>query len=187
MNAKKSENIKESFFVDPDFKDALSRLGLNSIDDVFAFESGTNLAKPELAKHRSRFKIEINSPRTTLFLKRYENPPPLTQIRNWINHGYRRETMSSFDLIPAEQLQHAGINTPKTIAAGHLWGKIFEKKSFIITEKIPNAESLEQALPNCFDKSAINENRKLRKDFINKLAEFVKKFHSTGYRHKDLY
>ena len=39
MNAKKSENIKESFFVDPDFKDALSRLGLNSIDDVFSFES----------------------------------------------------------------------------------------------------------------------------------------------------
>lgn len=187
MNGKKFIKISESFFVDPDFKDALSEIGLNSIDDVFSFEGGTNLVKPELAKHRSRLKIEINSPETTLFLKRYNQPSPLTQIRNWLNHGIRRASMSSFDSIPAEDLKKAGINTPKTIAAGEQWGIFFEKRSFIITEKIPSAESLEQRLPDCFNRLPTNENLKQRKEFITQLARFVSKFHATKYRHKDLY
>jgi len=187
MNEKKFIKISEAFFVAPEFKDALSEIGLNSIDDVFSFDGGTSLAKPELAKHRSRFQIEINSPETTLFLKRYNRPRPLTQIRNWLNHGIRRASMSSFDSIPAENLKEAGINTPKTIAAGEQWGMFFEKRSFIITEKIPGSKSLEQRLPDCFEQPATRENLKQRKEFITQLVRFVRKFHATKYRHKDLY
>ena len=76
---------------------------------------------------------------------------------------------------------------PKTVAYGEQWGRLFEKRSFIITERIPAAESLEKKLPDCFNKPATAENLKLRRNFITQLAGFVKRFHETGYRHRDLY
>jgi len=76
---------------------------------------------------------------------------------------------------PAEDLRRLGINTPQTIAFGEDWQGLFEKRSFIITEKIPDSSSLEEKLP---------ENRE---NFIENLAAFVRKFHDTGFRHRDLY
>jgi heptose I phosphotransferase len=56
-----------------------------------------------------------------------------------------------------------------------------------MTEKIPDAESLERKLPDCFGLSNTAENLKLRREFIHKLAQFTRKFHQTGLRHRDLY
>jgi hypothetical protein len=79
------------------------------------------------------------------------------------------------------------INTPRTVCCGEQWGSLLEKRSFIITEKIPEAESLERKLPDCFKEQAEGKYLKLRRDFIARLADFVKKFHQTKYRHRDLY
>jgi len=128
----------------------------------------------------------LSNPAKTLFLKRYENPGMLTQIKNWFSH-HSYKSMMSFDLEPVENLTCAGINTPKVISYGERWGIFFEKRSFIITEKIPNAESLEQKLPNCFRKHPTTENLKQRKQFIKQLSQFARKFHDTGYRHRDFY
>jgi hypothetical protein len=81
--------------------------------------------------------------------------------------------------MPAEILSRLGINVPKTVAFGVQWQGFFEKRSFIITEKIPNAESLEKKLPDIFFRD--------RKKFIESFAAFVSKFHMTGFRHRDLY
>ena len=182
--------ISKSFFVDPDYKTAFIKLGLSSIDAVFSFNAGRNLAKDNLSWYRSRLQFGINSPGspspTTVFLKRYDRPPILVQLRNWLTHRSRRSFGFS-DFEPAEKLAAAGINTPKTISYGEQWGLLFEKRSFIITEKIPNAESLERKLPDCFSDPATVENLKLRRNFIARLAAFVKKFHETNYRHRDLY
>jgi len=71
-------------------------------------------------------------------------------------------------------LRRLGINTPRTIAFGEEWSGLFEKRSFVITEQIPDSTSLEVNLPK-------------DRDFIKKLAAFVRKFHNTGLRHRDLY
>ena len=186
MNDRKFVKISESFFVDPAFESAFREVCLTSIDDVFSFDAGKNLTKDNLAKHRERIQFEVNSPPTTLFMKRYEKTPILDQLKNWIN-CHRRASMSHADSAPAEELATAGINTPKTIATGEQWGNFFEKRSFIVTEKIPDAESLERKLPPCFDAPATTENLELRKNFITRLAAFVRKFHETKYRHRDLY
>ncbi len=182
--------ISKSFFIDPDYKIALSELGLTSIDAVFSFNAAKNLAKDNLSRHRSRLQFEINSPPspspTTVFLKRYDRPPISVQLKNWLMHR-SRQSCAFFDFEPANKLAAAGINTPKTVSHGEQWGLFFEKRSFIITEKIPNAESLERKLPDCFTTPATVENLKLRRSFIAQLAAFVKKFHETNYRHRDLY
>lgn len=190
MSEQKFVEISKSFFIDPDYKTAFSKLGLTSIDAVFSFSAAKNLAKDNLAGFRSRLQFEINSltspPSTTVFLKRYDRPPILTQLGNWLS-ARRRISCGFFDFEPANKLAATGINTPKIISYGEQWGTFFEKRSFIITEKIPDAESLERKLPDCFNAPNTVENLKLRRNFIAQLAGFVKKIHETNYRHRDLY
>ena len=177
---------RESFFCDEDYKTGLGELGLTSIDAVFSFSAALNLTKDNLPRHRSRLRFEINSPPATLFLKRYDSPPISVQLRNWLS-ARRRISCGLFDFEPIIKLTAAGINTPKTISYGEQRGIFFEKRSFIITEKIPDAESLERRLPDCFNAPTTIENLKLRRNFIAQLAAFVEKFHETKYRHRDLY
>jgi len=182
--------IADYFFIDPDYKSALATLGLNSIDTVFAIKSAKNLTKKNLAVFRSRLQLEVNPPDSakpvTLFLKRYDRPPIWIQLKNWFSYRSRK-SCSSLEFETADTLALAGINTPKTVAYGTQWGTFFEKRSFIITEKIPDAKALERKLPEYFENRDTKENLKLQRQFISKSANFIKKFHETNYRHRDLY
>jgi heptosyltransferase-2 len=185
-----SNKTKESFFVDADYQTALAKLDLTSIDAVFSFKAAENLTKKNLARFRSRLQFEIDLPGkkrpATVFLKRYDLPPISVQLKNWLTARCRR-SCSFIEFDSANNLTEAGINTPKTISYGRQWGALFEKRSFIITEKIPDAESLERKLPDCFNGPATIDNLKMRRNFIARLAGFIKKFHETNYRHRDLY
>lgn len=182
--------IGDSFFIDPDYKSALENLGLNSIDEVFSLKSARNLTKKNLAAFRSRLQLEVNQPTSarpvTLFIKRYDGPPIWIQLKNWLTiHSHKSCSFHEFET--AQILKLSGIKTPKTIAYGQQWGTIFEKRSLIITEKIPDADALERKLPDYFQGRVTTENSKSRRDFIAKLAGFIKKCHETKYRHRDLY
>jgi len=176
----------KSFFVDTGYEIALGKLGLTSVDTVFSFNAAKNLSKDNLARFRSRLQLEINSPSGTLFLKRYDKPPVLFQFKNWLTHQSRK-SCGFCEFESASELAAEGIKTPKVISYGEQRGTLFEKRSFIITEKIPNAESLERKLPPCFNGPATAETLKLRRIFLAQLASFIKKFHQTNYRHRDLY
>jgi len=180
----------KSFFIDSDYKTAFSKSGLTSIEEVFSFDAAKNLTKSNLARFRSRLQFEIDSPQlpspTTVFMKRYDRPPVFVQLRNWLSHHNRRSNaLREFEA--AKKLTAAGINTPKVVSYGEQWSTLFEERSFIITEKIPGAESLERKLPDCFNGPATTENLKLRRNFIVQSAAFIRKFHETNYRHRDLY
>jgi hypothetical protein len=172
------------FAADPAFEKMLKQMGLDSIDTIFAFSGGQTLSKATLAKHRSRIRLETENPAATLFLKRYENTPALAQIKNWLSHRQIASTMF-YDLNPANKLAAAGINTPQTVCYGSQWGMLFEKRSFIITRQIPG-ESLERLLPPYFADTS-KEKLKMRRKFINSLAQFARTFHATGYCHRDFY
>lgn len=182
--------ISKSFFIDPDYRTALGQLGLTSVEAVFSFDAARNLDKKNLASFRSRLQFEIGAPGlsqpTTVFLKRYEAPPAAHQVRNWLT-ARARKSCGVLEYALTSELSAAGIGTPKPICYGEQWGALFEKRSLIITEKIPEAEALERRLPPCFSGPATTENLQRRRDFIVRLARFIKKFHETGYRHRDLY
>lgn len=170
--------IAPDFYIRSDFAECFKSLGIKTIDDVFTFAGGKNLAKKNLAPFRQRIMFDSDNPKTTMFLKRYQNIPVPKQIKNWFSRR-RRISMADCDRTPAEILKNLGINTPKTIAFGAQWQGLFEKRSFIITEKIPASHSLEEKMPNRFYDD--------RKNFIERLAAFISKFHKTGFRHRDLY
>ena len=87
----------------------------------------------------------------------------------------------------ADRLMAAGINTPHAIAWGEQWGPVFERRSFLITEEVADSRSLESRLPPCFTGPLTQEKRQARRDFLGRLASFIRRFHETGYRHRDLY
>jgi hypothetical protein len=182
--------LSDSFFVDADFEQSFRKLGLTSIDAVFSFNSAKNLAKKNLASFRSRLEFQVDCPPllkpVTVFMKRYHKPPIFFQIRNWLT-THNRKSCSSIEFEAAQKLTEAGINTPKTIACGTQWGTIFEKRSFFITEKIPNADAIERKLPACFDSRPTIANLRLRRIFSAQLANFIRKFHQTNFCHRDLY
>jgi hypothetical protein len=159
---------------------------------VFAFGAGKNLTKKNLASYRSRteFKIyppgRIESPAATVFLKRYDHPPVMTQLKNWLS-AKKRISCALAEVEAAQKLAAMGINTPKMIAWGEVWGGLFERRSFAAIEEIREGQSLERNLPGFFSGPAISESIVLRRQFIKQLALFVKKFHETGCRHRDLY
>jgi tRNA A-37 threonylcarbamoyl transferase component Bud32 len=188
QNAAKQEfiEITKLFFVDAVYEKALCKLSLTSIDAVFSFNAGKNLSKDNLAPFRSRLQFEIDKTPNTVYLKRYDRPPITAQVKNWLSHR-KRKSYSGFEVEAARELAAEGIKTPKIICYGEQWGLLFEKRSFIATEKIPNAEALERKLPPYFEGPATRDNLRLRRDFIARLASFVNKFHRTQYRHRDLY
>ncbi len=179
-------SASEIFFVESAYKSAFERLGLDSVDSVFAFEQGRNLGKANLASYRSRIEVQIESPATVIFLKRYDRPSISAQIKNWLS-AKRRVSCAFAEFDAARNLASLGVNTPKVVAWGQRWGMLFEKRSFIASEKVPAGESLERKLPEFFNGPDNKDNLKLRREFILQLAAFVRKFHDTGYRHRDLY
>jgi heptosyltransferase-2 len=190
MTQQEFVETSDSFFLDPDHESSLAKLGLTSIDGVFSFQSAVNLGKENLARFRSRAQFEIDTPGssqpTTVFLKRYDEPPIGIQLKNWLC-ARTRISCGLLEFTTASRLRAFGIKTPKTICYGEQWAGLFEKRSFIITEKIRDAESLERRLPDHFAEEATDRNLQLTRAFITQLADFVKKFHETGYRHRDLY
>jgi hypothetical protein len=180
----------ESFLIDPNYQEALSKVGLTSIDAVFSFNAAENLTKKNLARFRNRLQFDIEIPglpqSTTLFLKRYDSPPVLDQLKNWLSVRSRK-SCAGLEHTAISELTAAGIGVPKVISYGQQWGTLFENRSFLILKKIPNAESIERQLPEYFNEPATKETLRLRRDFIARLADFIKTFHATTYRHRDLY
>ena len=178
--------ISKSFIVDASHRAGLAEVGLSNIESVFSFSGGVNLSKANLSRHRSRLQFEIPPSQVTVFLKRYDRPSIMIQIRNWLCH-MKRASLARFEAESAKTLARAGIDAAKVIAFGEQWGRFFEKRSFMITEGISNAESLERRLPACFIGPMTREKLKPQREFVRQLALYVKKFHETGLRHRDLY
>ena len=180
------------FFIDPAYKTGFEQIGLTSMEAVFAFGAGKNLAKENLASYRSRIEFQIypagriESPAVAVFLKRYDHPPVMTQLKNWLS-AKKRVSCALAEVEAAQKLAAMGINTPRMIAWGEVPGVLFEKRSFAAMEEIRDGQSLERSLPGFFNEPATKENLVLRRQFIRQLALFIRKFHDTGYRHRDLY
>jgi tRNA A-37 threonylcarbamoyl transferase component Bud32 len=178
------------FFVDTQYRDALAEIGLASVDAVFAFATARDLAKPTLRRFRRRLQFEVvpsgAAAAAKVFLKRYDRPPLLQQLSNWLLH-HRRCSFALAERQAAERIARHGICTPQTVACGEEWGLLWERRSFLMTEEVPNAEALERQLPACFAGTPTPERLRTRREFIRRLAVFVRRFHDTGYRHRDLY
>lgn len=176
----------DGFNVDPAYQKALAKIGIDSFDSVFTFAAGKSLTKSNLASYRQRIQLELTDPPTTLFLKRYDHPPFSVQMKNRLNHK-KNISLASIEAQNALSLNNNSINAPKIICYGCQMAGCVEKRSFLIMEKIPDAASLETSLPSCFDLPMTSQKRNEKIAFLKSLADFIARFHSAGFCHRDLY
>ena len=179
-----------AFLVSEPFQNAFASLGLTSLDAVFMFDAGRDLAKANIGRFRRRLQFEAvpagGARPVKVYLKRYDRPPIISQLRNWLSH-HRRRSFARTEHEIACKLAAAGIDTPHTVAYGEQWGTLFERRSFLMTEEIEDSRSLESQLPSCFQGTWTPQKRRARRDFLGRLASFIRRFHETGFRHRDLY
>ena len=178
--------LAPDFFIHQDFVEPLRKYGIKNLNSVFAFQNGTDLTKKGLTRWRSRTELTLPDLNVRCFLKRYNRPPAAIQIRNWLSHGSRQLT-AMYDVLPCTELNRTGIGTYQVIAYGGRWRGVFEEKSFAILLEIPQAQSLEKQLPDCFTQADYPAVRQSRIAFINHLADFIRQFHQSGFCHRDLY
>jgi len=186
MTIREFIKIGDGILVSALYKSEFERLNLLDFDGVFEFSGGENLGKSNLADYRERIKFRAESPVKNLFLKRYSRAPLKIQFKNFFAH---RKLMSCAcaEYSPARELKRAGVNTFVTVASGEERRWLLEKRSFIITEEIAEAESLERRLPDYVTKPVSVEDLQQKRRFLASLAGFIVRFHETGYRHRDLY
>ncbi len=184
MEAEGYEQMGEGLFVRPEFTAALEELGLTTLDSFFSYSAGRDLSKENLASHRSRMQVQLPDG-STAYLKCYSNPAFKVQLRSWISHK-RIGTLESCDRIPADELAQIGIAAPQTLAFGYKKNALLEKRSFILSASV-NGEALERDLPDYVTANCTGQAPRKKVDFLRNLASFIKKFHDSGYRHRDLY
>ncbi len=180
------KQLATGLYVDPTFADLLHQEGLDSIEALFRWDRSNNLTKPGLAAYRSRFCMRLGQPPRIFFMKRFESPPLKVQILQWLT-ARRHCSCAALDLKPLLELPSHGIATPRVVAFGDQWTGPFEKRSVIITEQLPDAESLERKRPVFFQDITLNTSRQSKRVFITSLAQWIARFHALGYCHRDLY
>ena len=177
-------------YADKEIENLFIRLGFMSFDSIFDSGLGRDLPKSNMDSFRERRQFAITLPghdnSTRVFLKRYVRPPVFKQLYNWLAHR-RRGSFAMLEHYTASVLSQNGVRTPHTLACGEQWGFFFEKRSFLMIQEVCDSESLDQSLPSYFDGRATAANLRLRRKFIRRLGVFIRRFHETGYRHRDLY
>lgn len=166
-------------FLNKKYLGEIRSAGLDDLKVISDFKGGQSLTKENLDKSRQRIKFRLTTNGTMVYLKKYTDTPYGKQIKNWIEHKAVKTT-AEFDICWCKTLGEAGINTADVVAWGYEKKFLFDSMSFAIVKEIENADSLEKKLPYF-------RSFKHKKEFIGKLADFAKKFHDTGLRHRDFY
>lgn len=167
------------------FLPALVALCLDTLNGVFEY-SGAGYQRTHGARDNFHIVETLDGVPYDLYLKRHRGFEPkellkLLAAEEPFTTAGRRE----WENILA--LEHIGIPTMTPVAFGEKKFGCFEVASFVVTERIPAAEPLDDHLKNHFagalDRGMLREKRALLWD----LGGLVRKLHTAGLTHMDLY
>jgi len=171
--------------VSADLLAALRREGLDTVAGAMAYAGGQDLPKPNLA-HRSRTRLLLadrSGRRHELYLKRYRRERWTVRLRRWVTYG-RHTSPAGVEFDNIEALQAAGIPAGEAVICGEQWGSIDAEQSYLIVKAAPGRQ-LERCASDFLARNA--DKPEMLEAFTSALAGLVRKLHSAGYVHRDLY
>lgn len=175
-------------FVDQRIIPWLQRAGISGFNDVFHYEGGDRLDKPGLASHRQRIRMVLtddNGRTRTFYLKRFNRPPLMEQLRRIRECGLRSSS-GWREMHFIKRLSQLGIPAMRGLAFGQRMKGILEKRSFGITEEI-KGESLETLTGRILAGTESTPAWADRREIIRQLALVTARLHQHGLFHRDLY
>ena len=176
--------VTKGCFIHNDYLELFNKMQLIDLESFEKFESGERLVKANLDSYRKRLRF-LSEDGRCFYLKFYKNAPLKKQLINWLDHR-EYKSMGEFDMGPVGILEAANIQTPKVVAFGSEWSGLVERRSFVVTEQIAG-EALERKLPRFLLEPERDGNLEKKMKFIHELADFARRFHKTGLRHRDFY
>ncbi len=173
-------------YVNVRFTEVLREQGLLEPDAIFKFQKGSELHKAGLGRRfRMRFDAILNGNWIWLYLKRVRHPRIKDQIDR-ILCGTVRHSSCRHERTMIKQLGQCRIPAPTVVAYAEKMFFGYEIASALITQGIVG-QSLEKYIPKHFARAAVNGELTRRRNLIRQLANFVCRFHRSGFCHRDLY
>ncbi|MGB0953777.1 MAG: lipopolysaccharide kinase InaA family protein [Planctomycetota bacterium] len=157
----------------------LAPLGLDTLESAMAFDKGVIVRD---AGPRKTYRVETEE--GILFVKIHRDVP-LARRWNVLGKGSSSPAHIEWDAI--SMMRKTGFDVPEPVAFGeeiNLLG--CPRRSFIITREVVGKQLdhlLEDGYPNPQNRSE----REASDQVLRDVAGMVRRFHSTGFYHKDLY
>jgi len=157
----------------------IAELGLDTLEGAMSFTGGVMVREAGPRKTR-----KIETSQGVLFLKQHHDIP---LRRRLIPGGRRASSPAHIEWDAIGMLRKTGFDVPTPVAFGEdiqLVGT--PRRSFIITREVVGSQLdhlLEDGYPNPMAKSE----REARDAVIRDVAGMVRRFHASGFYHKDLY
>jgi hypothetical protein len=180
--------MSETLNIKPDYQALLAAHELRDLPAFFEQQQGERLDKPGLEPWRQRWRITLSDTdgdEQTFYLKRFTHPPLNRQIDRWKTGQFARST-AAVEFDNAHQLAAAGITAIVPVAFGQQMAGPWEKRSFLLMGEV-TGESLERWVPLHLSPPDSETDRTSRRNRLDRLADFIARFHNTGFVHRDLY
>lgn len=162
---------------------ALRAAGLDTVDGAFAFESGLDLDKPNLAaRRRTRLTLtDGDGVEHELYLKRYGPQGLRRRLERFWTYGPGLSAAAvEFDNILAAR--NASVPTMKALVCGQEPSCCRDGRSYLVVAAVRG-----DALERCVEEFLARTGDGGAEELTGKLAELVRLLHCAGYVHRDLY
>lgn len=156
--------------------DRLAAAGVVRAEDLLSGIRGERLDKVGLPGWRQRLRVELPGV-GRCYLKRYHRPPWGVQLRRILAGGWGRST-ASLEWDQIRRLEQAGVATVEGLAMAQTMAGPWELGSAVLLAEL-DGESLESYVAR--------RPQRAERDPVMRLADFVRRFHGTGWVHRDLY
>lgn len=163
----------------------LKRAGLDTVDGAFAYAGGEVLSKPSLrSRQRLRLRLKDDSGQPVVwYLKRYGPEPWPVRLRRMLA-GRGRVSRARIESENIGRLEAAGVPTMRAVTVGEELDRLGVRRSYIIVSAVPG-DALERCLESFLRRRESDEQAVER--FNDALVALVRRLHSAGYVHRDLY
>ena len=166
--------------IEPAWREAFARLGLNSCPAVVHHATGGKAVKPGVLVQPTM----LSGPAvdaTPVFYKQYEFASP-----SWRFLGRASKARREWESYTA--FAECGVQCAERIAAGEerdALGRLL--RAFLITRAVPGAKTLTEFVEQeCADRS-LPGSRTMRNQLLVQLAAMTRRIHERGFFHNDLY
>ena len=180
--------VDGSGLVHQQYRELLKQNGLSRLSDFINISTGERLEKAGLGRReRLRLTLQPNDgDPVVVYLKRFDAGSLGGQVSRWLKRRVRTaEGLIEFDA--ALSLAEHDIPVARPLAYGFERGGIGGRRSFVLTEELPQADALERLLPRLEESQQKYRLLGDRQRLINEAALLVRRMHEKGYFHRDLY
>lgn len=170
----------------PEWQSRLHAHGLDSVASVYALTTGQRVASSGSTEVR-RISLGDHPATSTVFIKKYWFH---TAARRW--SGMLRGTFFGRSKARCEyenlvRLRQWGFDAPAPVAYGEERSARWLTRSFLISEGVPNPLPLHEFIRDYLPRQPFAEQRRLRRELIERLAGQTRRLHQHRFVHHDFF